>query len=485
MQRRARRGRRTWPERLLLCFSGGLACALLLTAGGLAFVYSKYSQLPRVALGAVLTPSEDGDAPQNYLLVGVDSAANLAADDPARAGRGSVGGLRSDTVMVLRFDPQEGRASLLSLPRDLWVPLASGGNQRINAAIQKGGPGVLIDTIEQYFGIPINHYVQVDFAGFEELVDEVGGVSVYFPTPARDANSGLDIEAAGCISLDGSQALSYVRSRHYQRYEDGRWRTDPSGDLGRVSRQQDFIIRALHRAVAEGARNPITLNRLVDAGLATVTVDDQLTADDILDLGRAFRSFDPGSLATYSLPTRAGSAGGASILRLEDEEAEPILDRFRGTEQGELAPRDVRVLVLNGSGINGHAAETSDALSGAGFAAAGTGEAERFDVEQPVVRYTAGNEAKAQLVGRYLQPTPRLELVEGPLEADVVVVTGSTLTGVRTEPGPEPPTTSATTTTTTLRADTTVPTPPSSTTTSSTTTTVIGYVPAAPEGVDC
>ncbi len=218
MRRPARRGRRTWPERLLLCFSTALACALLLTAGGLTYVYSKYSKLPRVALGSVLTPSHDGDAPQNYLLVGVDSAASLAADDPARAGRGGVGGLRSDTVMVLRFDPQVGRASLLSLPRDLWVPLASGGKQRINAAIQKGGAGLLIDTIEQYFGIPINHYVQIDFAGFEQLVDEVDGVSVYFPTPARDANSGLDIESAGCTSLDGRQALSYVRSRHYQRY---------------------------------------------------------------------------------------------------------------------------------------------------------------------------------------------------------------------------------------------------------------------------
>ena len=480
MRRPARRGRRTWPERLLLCFSGGLALALLLTAGGLAYVYTKYSRLSRVALGAVLTQPEDEDSAQNFLLVGVDSAADLAADDPARAGRGNVGGLRSDTVMVLRVDPEVERASLLSFPRDLWLPLASGGNQRINAAIQRGGPGNLVDTIEQYFGIPIHHYVQVDFAGFEELVDEVDGVSVYFPTPVRDTHSMLDIDDSGCITLNGRQALAYVRSRHLQRYEDGRWRTDPSGDLGRVSRQQDFIIRALHRAVAQGARNPLTLDQLVDAGLATVTVDDLLTADDIIHLGAAFRAFDPGSLVTYSLPTRSGSAGGASILRLEDDEAQPILDRFRGTDRGELRPRDVRVLVLNGSGINGHAARTSEGLTAAGFGAAGTGEAERFDVTQPLVRYTSGNEAKARLVARYLEPAGQLELVDGPLEADVVVVTGASLTGVRTSAGPEPPPTSATTTTTTV--------PPSTTTTTApppTSTTVIGYVPSAPEGVDC
>ena len=471
------RGRRTWRERLVLCFSGGLACALLLTAGGLAYVYSKYSRLPRVTLGSVLTTAEAEGAPQNFLLVGVDSAADLAADDPARDGR-DVGGLRSDTVMILRVEPGAERASLLSLPRDLWVPLAGGGNQRINSAIQNGGPSELIDTIEQYFGIPIHHYVQVDFAGFQELVDVIDGVSVYFPAPARDTHSGLDVDTAGCVTLDGQQALGYVRSRHYERYLDGRWRTDPSGDLGRISRQQDFIVRALHQAVAQGGRNPITLDRLVDAGLATVTVDDLLTADDIIRLGQAFRSFDPGSLVNYSLPTRPGSAGGASILRLVDEEAQPILDRFRGTDHADLRPSDVRVLVLNGSGRTGHAGDTSAALTAAGFGAAGTGEAEQFDVTEPVVRYTAGSEAKADLVARYLDPSARLEPVDEELGADVVVVTGSLQTGVRTAPRPPGPSTTATTSTTLAGQTSTT----SSTTTS---TTVVGYVPQAPDGVDC
>ena len=475
--RRGQRGRRTWRERLLLGFSGGLVCALLLMAGGLAYVYSKYSRLPRVTLGSVLTTVEGDDSPKNFLLVGVDSAANLAEDDPAREGRGGVGGLRSDTMMILRVEPGAERASLLSLPRDLWVPLASGGKQRINSAIQNGGPGELIDTIEQYFGIPIHHYVQVDFAGFQELVDVIDGVTVYFPSPARDTRSGLDVDSSGCVTLDGRQALSYVRSRHYERYVDERWRTDPSGDLGRISRQQDFIIRALHRAVAQGGRNPLTLDRLVDAGLATVTVDDLLTADDIIRLGRAFRSFDPGSLITYSLPTRAGSAGAAAVLRLEDEEAQPILDRFRGTDPRDLRPSDVRVLVLNGSGVTGQAGETSTALTAAGFGAAGTGEAERYDVAEPLVRYTAGSEAKADLVARYLDPSARLELVDGELAADVIVVTGALLQGVRVEPRPPGPSTTATTASTT---STTLAVP--GTTTS---TTVVGYVPQAPDGVDC
>ncbi len=471
--RARRRGHRTWRERLLLGLSGSLAVGLLVTAGGLAYVYTKYSKLSRVTLGAVLTEGASDD-PQNFLLVGVDSAANLDPGDPAAAGRASVGGLRSDTVMVLRVEPGAEEASLLSLPRDLWVPLASGGHQRINAAIQDGGPGELIDTIEQYLGVPIHHYVQVDFAGFQDLVEVIEGVEVYFPTPARDTASGLDIPTAGCIRLDGHQALSYVRSRHFQRYEEGRWRTDPSADLGRISRQQDFIIRALRRAFDRGVRNPITLDRLVDAGLATLSVDDRLTADEIITLGGAFRSFDPGALRTYSLPVTMGSAGGASILRLQDEDAQPILDRFRGTDSGDLRPGDVRVQVLNGSGVTGHAGRTRDGLAAAGFATVGVGEAERFDVAETLVRYTAGDEAQAELVARYLDPGARLELVQEPLGADVVVVTGSLLTGVRREPRPPGPSTTASSTTTV-----------STTSTSTTSTTVVGYVPEAPAGVDC
>ena len=175
--------------------------------------------------------------------------------------------MRSDTMMVLRVDPKTDEAILLSLPRDCGCRSPAAANQRINTAIQIGGPAKLIDTIEADFGIPINHYVQVDFAGFQELVDALGGVQVYFATPVRDRSSGLDIPEPGCITLDATQALGYVRSRHYQYYEDGRWRSDATSDLGRISRQQDFIMRALRRAVEKGVRNPVTLDSLVDAAL--------------------------------------------------------------------------------------------------------------------------------------------------------------------------------------------------------------------------
>jgi LCP family protein required for cell wall assembly len=455
--------------------SSGLVVGLLATAGGLGYAWAKYSRLARVELGAVLTERSANDAPQNFLLVGVDSAANLDADDPVRDGRAAVGGLRSDTLMILHVDPASERASLLSLPRDLWVPLASGGKQRINAAIEIGGPEELIDTIEGYLGIPINHYVQVDFAGFRDLVAVVDGVEVYFAHAARDRNSGLVVEEPGCVMLSPDQALAYVRARHYQTYRNGRWRTDPTGDLGRISRQQDFIVRALRRAVDKGIRNPVTLDKLVDAALDTVTVDDLLKADDIVDLASRFRGFNPDLLDLYALPVESGSAGGASILRLVDTKAQPILDLFRGTDAAVVTPQGVRVKVLNGSGRPGEAGRASDALVTAGFTSAGTGEAESFDMARTVVRYPTGQRAAADLVARHLVAGAALEEVAGSLGADVVLVTAADFAGVRSEPLPAAPTTTPASTSSSSTSS--VP--------STTTSSVIGQVSQPPPGSDC
>jgi polyisoprenyl-teichoic acid--peptidoglycan teichoic acid transferase len=473
--RRHRRQPRTWGQRLILLVSGGLVTGLLATAAGLGYAYAKYSRLARVELGSVLTERSSSDSPQNFLLVGVDSAASLDEDDPVRDGRSEVGGLRSDTMMILRVDPASERASLLSLPRDLWVPLASGGNQRINAAIQHGGPEELIDTIEEYLGIPINHYVQVDFGGFRDLVAVIDGVEVYFDHAARDRNSGLVVEQPGCVMLSPDQALAYVRSRHYQSYRNGRWRTDPTGDLGRISRQQDFIVRALRRAVDKGIRNPVTLDNLVDAALDTVTVDDLLKADDIIDLASRFRGFNPDLLDLYALPIEDDTVGGAAILRLVDTRAQPILDLFRGTSAAAVTPDGVRVRVLNGSGVPGQAGGASDALVAAGFTSAGTGEAETFEIPRTVVRYPAGQEAAADLVARHLVAGAALEAVEGSVGADVVLVTGADFAGVRAAPLPATPTTPGTG----------PPSTTTSTTGSTTTTSVLGYVPEAPPGSGC
>jgi LCP family protein required for cell wall assembly len=256
--------------------------------------------------------------------------------------------------MLLHVDPDETTAALLSLPRDLWVPIAGQDrSQRINTAINEGGPQLLIDTIAETFDLDVHHYVEVDFAGFYDLVDAIDGVPVYFAEPARDPDSLLDVPEAGCVTLDAAQALAYARSRHYEFYRDGRWHTDGSGDLGRITRQQDFIRRALHRAVSRGARNPAVLKELIDVAVGTVTIDDELTPGDLLALGSRFRSFNPDTLVTYSLPVDDVVIRGAAVLRVRESEAEAVLAVFRGSPVGgAVAPGEGSTTSTTGGGTS-------------------------------------------------------------------------------------------------------------------------------------
>lgn len=428
--RPGRRRRRTWPQRIALV--AGLVSSLVLAAGagGLAYVYRKIERLPRVELAGVLERDVTASDPGNYLIVGVDNARGLDAGDPVRIGRDELS--RSDTIMILRIEPGVRQASLLSLPRDLWVPVpGTRSNQRINSLIERGGPRLLVRAIREYLGIPINHYVQVDFAAFRSLVDAIDGVPVYFPHPARDRRSGLAISEAGCTTLDATQALAYVRSRFYEELIDGDWVDDPLSDLSRISRQQDFIRRALEQAVSR-ARNPGTLDQLIDIGLDGIAVDDELTADDIFDLGQRFSSFDPDNLATFSVPVTDDVIGGADILRLDEDEAEPTLARFRpASESEDVAPESVRLRVENGSGFTGQASEAARELSAIGFGLESTGDAASFGNERTVVEHGPGQDVTADAVARWLVAGAELRETG---DAGLVLVTGTDWSGVRQEP---------------------------------------------------
>jgi LCP family protein required for cell wall assembly len=435
-----RRRRRTWGQRLAITL--GCVCALGLgaSAAGLGYVYRKYERLPRVELSGVLDEVSESGEPENYLVVGIESAENLDPDDPVRMGR--AGARKSDTIMVLRIDPRGRGAKLLSLPRDLWVPIAGTGHSRkINAAVEIGGAPLLIRTIDQNFGIDIHHYVQVDFAAFRGLVEAIDGVPIYFPYPARDRKIGLDIRRTGCVNLDAVQALAFVRSRTYEQLIDGEWELDQSlPDIGRIGRQQAFIRKALSRASERGARNPGTLDRLIDVGLDGITVDQELTAGDLFDLGRRFRSFDPENLETYSLDAAVTPdvVGDASILRLDETAAAPILDLFRepspsaGAAEGELDPASVRLRVLNGTGQAREATDAGAALQSIGFGIDGFGDGPVLGNDRTRVQYPPGQEAAADLVARWLQGGAELEEVEG--AAGIVLISGADWNGVRDTP---------------------------------------------------
>ena len=476
-----RKLRRTWPQRLLIGFNVFLVGVCLVTAGGIFYTFNRFGDLPRVELAHVLSPEpakEAVDKAQNFLLVGSDSRASIDPDDPNIGAFGSeseVGGQRSDTIMVLRIDPASERASILSFPRDLWVSIAgTGGKQRINTAFSRG-PDVLVATLQQNFGIPIQHFIEVDFRGFKGLVDAVGGVPVYFENPARDKNTGLNIPNAGCVTLNGDQALAYARSRHYEYKVNGKWRTDGTGDLGRISRQQDFIRRSLKKAVAKGIRNPIVLNQLIDVGIQNVTVDSSLSARDLIRLGNRFRNLDPSKIDMYTVPITPTSINGAAVLLMQEQAAQPVLDIFRGTESSPtdtsavsaaplttVDPSVVHVEILNGAGVRGLAAQTEQALTGLSFQVTGKGDADSSQYDHTIIRYEQGQEAAARTLAGFIDSGAELQPVSSAGSGDIQLVLGRDFTGVRTSPATSAPVASG--------GVTTVPAP---------STTAVGVTPPA------
>lgn len=325
-----RRPSRTWPQRLLLSLNIVVVLACLVAAGGLAWAYNQASALPRIDVGTSLeAPSAPGEA-MNILLVGIDDGMGLAEGDPVLRGRSK--SLNTDTIMVLRVEPKTQQAALLSLPRDLWVDIAGGGQGRINTALALGGPERLIQTINQDFGIPINHYAMVDFQGFEALVKAIGGVPIYFNYPSRDQATGLFQYEPGCQVLTGEQALAFARSRHFEisRNNMRTWQEDPTSDFGRVTRQQQFIRAALKKAVAQGVRNPFVLKDFLEIAQKNVTLDTEFTIQDLVDLGSQFRTFDPDSLVSFTPVATGTFKGAASVLELNVAASQPMFDVFRG-----------------------------------------------------------------------------------------------------------------------------------------------------------
>lgn len=451
------------------------------SAAAIVYVYREVGEVPRVSIGGILSNTAEPGEAQNFLLVGVDDGMGLPDGDPVLAGRGK--SMNTDTMMVLRVDPQAEKAALLSLPRDLWVSIPGGGKGRLNSAMALGGPEKLIETIQQNFDIPIHHYVQVDFEGFRGLVSAVGGVPIYFPWKARDTHTGLIQENPGCVTLDPVQALAFVRSRYFEIDEGDGWISDPTSDYGRISRQQHFIRASLKRAIAKGVRNPFTLNQLIGVAQKDLTLDDQITNKDLVDLGMQFRNFDPDSLILFTPPTTGGWAGAASVLYLNEKEAQPIFDVFRGVDSTYEPSRSVLVEVRNGSGRNGEGRMALNDLEALGFEPVRSTDATGFSGERTTVRYSPGFEAHAIAIARYLDGDP--EIVEDDSLADdvtVSLVTASDFTGIRNDPRPTSDfqwlidEVAASTATTTVGGD-----DESATTTSS----IRGEVPEAPEGISC
>jgi LCP family protein required for cell wall assembly len=471
----------------VMCLVG----ALLLAQGVL-----KLDQIAR--LGGTELDEAGDDEPKNYLVVGSDSREVIDEDDPSSdaftGGSEDTSGKRADTIMVVRVDPQAERLDVVSFPRDLWIEIAgTGGRQRINTAYT-AGPQQLIDTLRQDFDIEINHYAEIDFKGFQGIVEAVDGVPMWFDAPMRDANSGLNVTESGCVTLDGEQALAFARARHLQYYEDGRWKDDPTADLGRISRQQIFMRRMFDRAASEvSLTDPIAMNQLLDVAVADVTIDENLEVTKAINLAQRFGTFEGDSIHFYSLPVEGFMTdGGAAVVRLIEPDADRILNIFRGLPEDYIDPSSVSLTVRNGSGTPMQATDLSEALDAIGFETeigADTSSTE----SRTVVRHAPGSEANARLVARHLEQGAELEEDSSLDDGSIVLITGTDFTKALRNALPEDasevtvaaagssaPTTGGSSSSSGAgsSAATTAP--------STTSTTVVGRTPGSPpDGVEC
>ena len=430
-------------------FLTALVVVSVISALTLAFAYqqaeSKVSHLRTANIDPKLL-----EAGGNFLLIGSDSRAFVDTAQQAQefGSKQTQTGQRSDTIMVAHVDAKSGHAYLVSFPRDLWVAIPGLGHAKINAAFNYG-PQRVIETIENDFSIPISHYLEVDFAGFQNIVNAIGKIPIYFPTPARDVKTGLLVNQAGCQHLDGTQALAYVRSRYYQSLQNGEWRYDPTSDLGRIKRQQYFLRTLAHQAVDKMVHSPLEINSLADKLTSNLTKDKELDWAALRALAYAFHQ--KGGIETVTLPTHPFVIDGQDALALDEAAARPILDRLLGVtpataaSAGATKPSSVRVEVLNGSGTAGRGAHVAAALKSYGFGVPATASnADRSDYTLTEARYAPGSEAKAALVLSTLRGVGRtVALTNGaPSGIDVVLVIGRDYTGV-SAPTTQPPATAA------------------------------------------
>jgi LCP family protein required for cell wall assembly len=436
---------RRWRRRVLVGGLVGLFALLLAGAAGAALFVWTESKVDRVEVQGIQPVGEPGafagaDDPDlnlenvvNVLVVGSDAREGLTEEQRRALGTGDDDGARTDTIMLARLDPRADTVSLLSFPRDLLVTRCDGTRGRINAAFQIGeeqgigGASCLVQTVSDFSGLPVHHYVAVDFPGFIELVDLVGGVTVYLEHEIDDWRANLHLDE-GCHRLDGETALGFVRHRA------------SDSDYGRVARQQRFVKELANEATRLGnVLNVPRLLRMIDTAADAVQTDQDLSLDLMRRIAFTFREMDADNVVARTVPGDYQVIDGVAFEVPVEAQAEELFSAFQSSrlhadaadaEPGAtpspgpagapaVDPADVPpVTVLNGAGVGGLASAAQAQLDAAGFRVAALGDADAFDHETTEIRHPPELAAEAETLGLQF---PGAELVEDGTELVVVL----------------------------------------------------------------
>lgn len=370
------------------------------------------------------------EGPHNVLLVGSDSRRGLTKKEQLELGANPVEGQRADTLILAHVDPQTGHVTMVQFPRDLYVPIHDEGEARINSALEDGHDH-LVRAVKDLTGLGIHHYIQVNIAGFKDVVDALGGVDICITDPIPfDEQTGIEItaEELGMVHFDGALALRFVRTR----------KTLEEGDLDRIANQQRFLAAALDKALSTGTLLNIgKLNHLKDAAGRNVVTDDNTDLFALRELAQQFRSFDPETYEAYTVPNLGpGMVGDASVVLPDPPAMKVMFDALKENRSPQEAaggpaidPSSVRVGVYNGTGREGAATEASRELVDATRSGDRTIElvevanAASSNLARTIIRYAPKAKAEAEFIGRAI-PGARLVKKKMRKKIDVEVLVG-------------------------------------------------------------
>ena len=382
----------------------------------------------------------------NYLIIGSDSRQGASPAELRAYGTQMEGGARSDTMLLVNIPANRDGAYVLSFPRDLYVEIPGEGKHKLNSAFGKGGADLAIRTVEALTNIQIDHYIEVNFASFLRMVDALDGVDICVPKAMKSKDAALNLKA-GLQRLDGSTALSYVRARNFD--SDSAYQ-DPTADLGRIGRQQQFLGAMIRRATSSSTLlRPDRLTRFLSRATSALTTDRGLGIGDLKNLALRFRSLDPKKVIFATVPNYdpGHKISDQSVVLIDDAAAAEI---FTGIREGTIgpdgtpppvsasadtklvvAPADIRVRVLNGTDVTGKAKEVADELKSRGFyvTESATAPAKDKGATETVIRYSSSRMESADTLVAAI-PGSRAEL-DDTLGRSLTVIVGSNYAGTR------------------------------------------------------
>ncbi len=437
---RVRRRKHPRLRRTLIALGVCLVVVLAaVTVGGLVAVHHLNANLTTEDVSGDLGSNRPTQAvvpdvtyqPENILIMGTDSRANQGS------GYGTEGCDCSDTTILVHLSADRKHAIALSIPRDTWVTVPScvrsnGANSqpyqgKFNSAFSVGGPACTIKTVESITDVRVDHFVVVDFDGFKNLIDALGGVQVCFTTPVDDPKSHL-VLPAGYSTLNGTQALGVVRAR--KTLGDG-------SDIDRINRQQAFMTSLVKKVSDKGLLlNPVKLYSILDVATKAITVDPGLgSVSKLAALAKSLHTIPLSNITFVTMPwvTRGD---GANVL-MNVSKTQPILDAMNadtvwpvpsaqvpaGQPAVTVEPSSIRVKVLNGSGVKGAAAKAATELRAQGFNVVSVGDAPTATYTTPVVQYDPAYDQSARTLSTSI--TGSTAVTKTGLGKTLVVIVGT------------------------------------------------------------